>query len=181
MKLAIAIFGLLSLVAAAKWRNERVSREAFLTAYPVLMHPRCLNCHPAGDAPLQGDDSHPHLQSVKRGQDGRGLYALRCANCHQDVNLPGANMPPGNPKWRLPPANMKMVFEGKTPAALARQLKDPEQNGGKSLDQILHHVCEDDLVGWGWQPGDGRTPPPLSRAEFCQKMREWVDNGAAIP
>ena len=31
--------------------DELVSREAFLAAYPVFMHPRCMNCHPAGDLP----------------------------------------------------------------------------------------------------------------------------------
>ena len=36
------------------------------------MHPRCMNCHPSGDVPLQGDDSHLHVQNVKRGDDGQG-------------------------------------------------------------------------------------------------------------
>jgi hypothetical protein len=30
------------------------------------------------------------------------------------MNTPGLNMPPGKPKWHLPPADMKMVFEGKS-------------------------------------------------------------------
>src|SRR5450755_2803568 len=87
------------------------SAKAFLAAYKVLMSPRCMNCHPAGDIPLQGDDSHLHTQGVKRGMDGKGLYALKCANCHQPQNSLGIHMPPGNPNWHLPPANMKMVFQ----------------------------------------------------------------------
>ena len=83
--------------AAPSRRDDAGARAAFLAAYPVFMHPRCMNCHPAGDVPLQGDDSHPHAQNVKRGPDGRGKYALKCANCHQQSNLPGENMPPGNP------------------------------------------------------------------------------------
>src|SRR5258706_10489455 len=47
------------------------SKTAFLEAYKVFMHPRCMNCHPSGDAPLQGDDSHIHLQNVTRGPDGK--------------------------------------------------------------------------------------------------------------
>ena len=78
-------------------QNEPASRAAFLAAYPVFMHPRCMNCHPAGDAPLQGEDSHPHLQNVKRGPDGKGLYALKCGNCHQNQNLAGEGMPPDIP------------------------------------------------------------------------------------
>jgi hypothetical protein len=162
-------------------KDEAASKAAFLEAYKVLMHPRCMNCHPSGDAPLQGDDSHIHVQNVQRGPDGKGKYALKCANCHQYANLPGLNMPPGNPNWHLPPPEMKMVFQGKTPRELARQLKDPNQNGHKTLDDILHHVSEDKLVLGGWDPGDGRTKPPLSHAEFARKMREWIENGAAEP
>src|SRR4051812_25444687 len=60
-------------------RDEAASRAAFLAAYPVLMHPRCMNCHPKGDAPLQGDDSHMHAQNVQRGPEGKGLFAMKCA------------------------------------------------------------------------------------------------------
>jgi cytochrome c5 len=161
--------------------DEAASKAAFLEAYKVLMHQRCMNCHPTGDVPLQGDDSHLHAQNVKRGPDGKGLYAMKCANCHQDANLPGDNLPPGNPNWHLPPQSMRMVFQGKSPGALARQLKDPKLNGGKTLEQILHHVTEDKLVLWGWDPGDGRTLPPLSHDDFAAKMREWIEKGAAEP
>jgi mono/diheme cytochrome c family protein len=149
--------------------------------YKVLMHPRCMNCHPAGDVPLQGDDSHLHPQQVQRGPEGKGKFALKCSSCHQDKNLAGANMPPGNPNWHLPSPKTPLVFQGKTPGELARQLKDPKQNGGKTLEQLYHHVAEDKLVLWGWDPGDGRTKPPLSHAEFARKMREWIDNGAPVP
>jgi mono/diheme cytochrome c family protein len=162
-------------------QEEAASRTAFLQAYAVLMHPRCLNCHPSGDAPLQGDDSHVHAQNVKRGPDGKGLYALKCANCHQLANLPGPNMPPGNPNWHLPPPEMPLIFQGRTPAELARQSKDPKQNGGRTLEQLYQHVATDKLVLGGWNPGDGRTKPPLTHDEFAQKIREWIDKGAAIP
>jgi hypothetical protein len=161
--------------------DDAAGREAFLAAYKVLMHPRCMNCHPAGDAPLQGDDSHAHAQNVKRGPDGKGLYALKCANCHQLANLSGENMPPGNPNWHLPPRDMPLVFQGKSPGELARQLKDPKRNGNKTLEQLLNHIAEDKLVLAGWDPGDGRTKPPLSHAEFLEKMREWIAKGAVPP
>jgi hypothetical protein len=170
-----------SAVKAAGADDLAASKAAFLKAYTVLMHPRCMNCHPSGDAPLQGDDSHIHAQNVLRGPDGKGKYALKCANCHQFANLPGLNMPPGNPNWHLPPPDMKMVFQGKTPRELARQLKDPAQNGHKTLADILHHVTEDKLVLGGWDPGDGRTKPPMSHDEFARAMREWIEKGAAEP
>src|SRR6202171_1782141 len=157
------------------------SRAAFLQVYRVLISPRCQNCHPAGDAPLQGDDSHVHLQNVKRGKDGRGVYGMRCDTCHQTANLPGEHMPPGNPKWGLPPAEHKMVFVGRSPSELCRQLKDPKQNGGRSLQALFEHVAFDDLVGWGWDPGQGRTLPPLSRADTSAQMKTWIEGGAACP
>lgn len=160
--------------------KEKESAEAFKEAYKVLMHPRCMNCHPSGDAPLQGDDSHIHTQNVTRGKDGKGVYAMKCANCHQKENTAGLNMPPGNPNWHLPPANMKMVFQGKTPAQLAAQFKDRKLTG-KTLQEMLHHVEEDKLVLGGWDPGEGRTKPPLSHAEFAAKFREWIEKGAVIP
>src|ERR1700723_2956657 len=108
------------------------SRAAFLRAWTVFDSPRCKNCHPAGDAPLQGDDSHVHLQNVRRGSSGHGVTAMRCETCHQTVNLAGAHIPPGNPKWALPPPEQKMVFVGRSPSKLCKQIKDPKQNGGRS-------------------------------------------------
>lgn len=161
--------------------DTNTSREAFLQVYKVFTSPRCQNCHPAGDAPLQGDDSHVHLQNVKRGKDGHGVYGMRCDTCHQTANLPGEHMPPGSPKWGLPPAEHKMVFVGRSPAELCRQLKDSKQNGGRSLQQLFEHVSSDDLVGWGWNPGEGRALPPLSRADTSAQMKIWIEGRAACP
>lgn len=161
--------------------DDAGARAAFLAVYPVFMHPRCMNCHPKGDQPLQGDDSHIHFQNVQRGPDGKGLFALKCANCHQPKMIPGSGMPPGHPEWHLPPANLPMVFEGKSPTELARQLKDPKQNGGKTLEQIVHHVASDSLVATAWNSGEHRTKPPLTQEQAGKKLREWVEKGAAIP
>ncbi len=161
--------------------DTAASAKAFLEVHKVFTSPRCQNCHPAGDAPLQGDDSHVHLQNVKRGKDGHGVTAMRCETCHQTSNLAGDHMPPGNPKWSLPSPEHKMVFVGRTPAELCRQLKDPKQTGGRSLQQLLEHVADDELVAWGWNPGDGRALPPLSRSDTVAQMKIWIDGGAACP
>ncbi len=157
-----------------------VSINAFKDVYKVLMSPRCMNCHPAGDIPLQGDDSHVHTMLPKRGKDGKGIYAMKCSNCHQPQNTPGLHMPPGDPNWHLPPANMKMVFEDRTPHQLAKQLIDPKQNGNKSMRQLIAHA-DDGLVLAGWNPGEGRTLPPMSHAEFKKAWLTWINNGAYAP
>ncbi len=164
-----------------KSRDAAASRAAFLEVYKVLMHPRCMNCHPKDDAPLQGDDSHVHQQNVQRGEDGKGLYALKCSNCHQEKNTPGLNMPPGGKNWHLPEKKMPLVFEGKSPRELAEQLKDPKRNGGKTMEQMIEHAETEPLVLWGWNPGDGRTKPPISHDEFVKQVKLWIENGAEVP
>jgi mono/diheme cytochrome c family protein len=164
----------------ASKKDPAASRAAFLEVYKVLMSPRCMNCHPSGDRPLQGDDSHVHIMNVKRGDTGKGKYAMKCGACHQDQNVAGLNMPPGNPNWHLPPAKTRMIFQGKSPRDLALQLVDPKQNGGKSMEQLREHA-HDGLVLWGWDPGDGRTKPPLSHEEFARQWQIWIDNGGEAP
>ncbi|MCE7041681.1 hypothetical protein [Dyadobacter sp. CY312] len=156
------------------------SVKAFETVYKVLMSPRCMNCHPAGDIPLQGDDSHLHAMAPKRGVDGKGVYAMKCSNCHQDTNTPGLHTPPGNPDWHLPPAAMKMVFQGKSAHELAKQLVDKKQNGNKDTKKLIEHA-DDGLVLAGWNPGEGRTLPPVSHAEFKKAWLTWIKKGAYAP
>jgi mono/diheme cytochrome c family protein len=156
------------------------SVRAFMDVYKVLMSPRCMNCHPSGDVPLQGDDSHLHTMLPRRGNDGKGVYAMKCSNCHQPTNLEGLNKPPGHPDWHLPPANMKMVFQGRTPNELAKQLVNPKTNGGKTLRQLIEHA-DDGLVKIGWDMGEGRPAPPMSHAEFKKAWITWIEKGAYAP
>ncbi|HVN09956.1 MAG TPA: hypothetical protein VMV61_13340, partial [Patescibacteria group bacterium] len=78
--LATLVAGLLAGVAGARpaARDDAGARAAFAAAAPVFFHPRCMNCHPAGDRPLQGDDSHAHTQNVRRGNLGNGVYGMKC-------------------------------------------------------------------------------------------------------
>jgi len=171
----------ISIVYAQTEGNPSASAQAFLRASQVLMHPRCVNCHPRGDCPLQGDDSHPHSMNVMRGPEGIGKNGLWCSTCHQDRGLPGTHMPPGSPGWQLPPKDMPMVFEGSTPHEICLHLKDPDQNGLRSPDEVLEHVETAPIVLSGWNPGEGRTPVAMSHEEFVKNMKEWVDNGVACP
>jgi hypothetical protein len=156
------------------------SVKAFMKVYKVLMSPRCMNCHPAGDAPLQGDDNKIHTMNVQRGKDGTGFYAEKCSNCHQPTNVPGLHTPPGNPKWQLPPADMKMVFQGKTARQLALQIMNYKQNGHKNKQQLIEHA-RDTLVKAAWNMGEGRTPPPLSYNDFVKSWDTWIKNGGYAP
>lgn len=143
------------------------ARAAFSDAVKVFFSPRCSNCHPAGDAPTQGDAMITHTMNVTRGPDGRGVNELKCATCHQDINLDGDSMPPGAPDWHMPPADHKMAFQGVTAGQLCRNLKDPLQNGGrKSAKDAVQHIAVDPKVLWAWSPGNGRTTPPMTHADL---------------
>ena len=191
LSIIFIVIGLMSFVPQRNFSNRSTSHlyankdsiesvKAFMDVYKVLISPRCMNCHPSGDVPLQGDESRLHAMLPRRGKDGRGVYAMKCANCHQQTNLPGAGKPPGHPDWHLPPSNMKMIFQGRTPGQLAKQLVNPTTNGNKNLQQLLEHA-DDGLVKAGWDPGDGRTQPPLSHKQFKAAWITWIKNGAYAP
>ncbi|GAC1345202.1 MAG: hypothetical protein NVSMB23_21020 [Myxococcales bacterium] len=169
---------------AAPARAAADPAAEFAMVQRVLQHPRCLNCHPAGDRPLQGDDSHVHLQNIQRGEDGRGPKGLSCNACHGAANPPasyGFHAPPGVASgWHLPPRNMRMVFEGRSTHDLCEQLKDPARTGGKDMPAMLAHLSTD-LVLWGWAPGYGRAPVPIPHDRFVAAWASWAAAGAPCP
>lgn len=156
-------------------KKER-SIALFTEAGKVIQHPRCLNCHPAGDRPGQGEDGHPHQPLVVRGVGGFGAIGMQCPTCHMRANFDPGGVP-GHPKWHLAP--LEMAWVGKTLGEICLQIKDPVRNGGMSLAEIVHHMAEDSLVGWAWRPGAGRVPAPGTQEQFGALIRAWVDTGAA--
>jgi hypothetical protein len=150
----------------------------FNEAGKVIQHPRCVNCHPAGNRPLQGEDGHPHQPLVVRGADNFGAIGMRCTTCHGPANFDPGGVP-GDPKWHLAP--IEMAWVGKSLGEICTQIKDKERNGGMSMEELIHHMAEDELVGWGWNPGAGRQPVPGTQKEFGALIKAWVDNGAACP
>ena len=144
----------------------------------MITHPRCVNCHPAGDRPLQGDDGHLHLPAVVRGDGDFGAAGLHCNTCHQASNNDRAGLP-GHPEWHLAP--IEMAWQGHSLGQICAQLKDSERNGGRTLAEIHEHMAEDSLVGWGWQPDAGRTPVPGNQARFGELIKAWIETGAECP
>jgi hypothetical protein len=171
-----------TLRAAAAFASIAEPREravaVFLEMGKVLQHPRCVNCHPAGDRPLQTDSMRPHEPLVVRGADGHGAPGMRCETCHHTTNYDPAGVP-GHPQWHLAP--LAMAWQGKTLTEICEQIKDRTRNGGKTLAQLVHHLGEDSLVGWGWAPGAGRTPAPGTQKQFGALAKAWADAGAHCP
>ncbi len=156
-------------------------KKAFVDVARVLQSPRCQNCHPDGDAPLQTDRGVRHAMNVTRASVEAGML---CSTCHQERNSEAigiAGGPPGAPRWNLPPKETPMVFQRRSLTALCEQLKDPERNGHKDFTALLEHVEHDPLVLWGWQPGGKRTLPPLDHGAFVAAFKTWVASGGACP
>jgi len=165
-------------VAPTPGPMDREGIAAFDRIATVLEGPRCMNCHPRGDRPSQGDDRHIHLMNVQRGANDRGLPAMGCATCHQEHNNDWAGVP-GAPHWRLAPKSMG--WSGLSRGELCRTLLDPTKNGGRDAAALIAHMTTDKLVSWAWHPGTGRTPPQLSMDELKLLLAEWAKAGTPCP
>lgn len=164
-------------------RETAADDDPFTTMMKVLMHQRCVNCHPAGDQPLQGEDSHLHNFGVERGPDNHGVAALRCESCHQSENNDYSGVP-GAPEWSLAPLSMQ--WEGLSRVEIARSMLDPEKNGGRNLEETVKHLTEHELVLWAWEPGidaegNPREKPPVPKEEYIEAVKAWAAAGAVIP
>ena len=157
---------------------KKRSAAYFTELGKVLTSPRCLNCHPAGDRPRQGDAARLHQPPVYRGKDGLGLASMRCGTCHQNANFDPGRVP-GSSVWRLAP--LEMGWEGKTVSEICQQIKDPSRNGNRTLNALIEHIGKDRLVGWAWNPGYGRTPAPGTQKQAGELVEAWVNSGASCP
>ncbi|SCY73601.1 Isoquinoline 1-oxidoreductase subunit [Rhizobium sp. NFACC06-2] len=149
----------------------------FEEAGRVIEHPRCMNCHPRTDRPTQTEAMRPHTPWATRGADGGGVPTLRCSTCHQSENFEASGVP-GNPKWRLAP--IEMAWQGQTLGNICRQLLDPARSH-MTREELLHHMAQDELVGWAWHPGANRKPAPGTQEAFGSLIKAWLDTGAACP
>ena len=73
-----------------------------------------------------------------------------------------------------------MIWEGLTDRQLCELLKDPVQNGHRSVQQIVEHMSTP-LVLWGWHPGEGRAAIPMKQGEFLAEVKQWAAEGAGCP
>ena len=156
--------------------SDLSNEEAFNKMMTVLTHKRCVNCHPSGNAPKQGEESRIHDFGVERG-------SIDCQSCHQVENNDYSGVP-GAPGWSLAPASMK--WEGLSRREIAESILDKERNGGRSHEDLIHHLTEHELVLWGWNPGvnpngEQREPVPVPFKEYKKAVYTWFEKGAMIP
>jgi hypothetical protein len=179
---AVAIVGAaaLTLVFATQLRAQIGGPHPFDPIAAVMQNPRCMNCHPRGDTPGNGETGRPHLMKITRGPDGHGAPGARCSACHRSENSE-FTIVPGAPNWHLAPRSMG--WKGLSKAELCAALKDRNLNGGRDLTALVKHMGTDPdpLVLWGWNPGQGRAPVPIPHAEFVRLLKVWADAGGPCP
>lgn len=176
-------------IAATEVSAETLARETGLAhwakVYDVLSNPRCANCH-------VGDDNRPmwsgpnygvsrkHGMNINAGTSRSGEEHIACSTCHGATNGTLPHAPPGAAaEWRLAPVEFEWF--GKSSREVCEQMRDPARNGGRSANDLAEHVNHDAFVGWGWEPGLGRTPAPLSQAEHEADIRAWGAAGMPCP
>jgi hypothetical protein len=152
------------------------ARALFAEIGKVIQHPRCVNCHPRTDRPLQGEDGAWHQPLVVRGTGGMGAAGMVCITCHNAENFRNV---PGHPRWHLAPA--EMAWEGKSLTEICDQIKDRERNGGKTLAELGEHMANDTLVAYGWRPPAHLEPAPGDQQRFGQLFHAWLEAGAHCP
>lgn len=161
-------------------KDSVASIAAFMEVYKVLKSPRCMNCHPAGEIPLQSDDKPYPYHVSKKGE--RRPWIVR----HEMCQLPPTRKfawrahAPRQPEMGAAAGKHENGFENKMPHELALQVVDYNRNGHKNKEQLLKHA-RDTLVKSGWNMGGGRMPPPLSYAAFLKVWDTWIKTGAYAP
>ena len=73
-----------------------------------------------------------------------------------------------------------MAWQGLSNEEIGESILNTKTNGGKNLEELVHHMTKDTLVLWAWNPGKGRSLPPLSQAQFAKAVKDWAENGAAV-
>ena len=167
-------------------RRAPTGLAAFETVRAVLQHPRCQNCHPAGDAPLQGDDG-PRARAeraarARRARHGRRASARRATARRTRPSSYGAHIPPGVATgWHMPPPEEKMVFVGVRAARAVRADQGPgaqrRQGHGRAA-----HAPRRSARDLGLEPGlRPRAGVHAVAQTFLAAWETWAAAGAPCP
>lgn len=158
---------------------------AWEKAYEVFSHPRCVNCHvpddnrPRWSGPNYGDKPQYHGMNIIADATRMRAAGLPCTTCHRNENAKFPHGAPGAPNWKLAP--VEMVWWEKSSAEVCEQIKDPERNGNRTVEEVADHIGHDELVNWGWAPGPGREPAPHSAEDVVAYLLKWQAAGTPCP
>ncbi|MEL7372414.1 MAG: Isoquinoline 1-oxidoreductase subunit [Myxococcota bacterium] len=153
------------------------ARALFEEVTKVLKHPRCTNCHPSTERPLQGEQGDLHQPLVVRGAGGLGAPGgMLCINCHGSTSF---GRVPGSPGWVLAPA--ALAWEGASTTEICDGLKKHVEARGRSLQDLIAFVTNNSLVAYGFAPAEHLEPAPGSQKQLAKLVAAWVEQGADCP
>ncbi|WP_444898639.1 hypothetical protein [Microbulbifer sp. SSSA003] len=155
---------------------DNTGHQDWETIVEVLLHPRCLNCHQL-ELPLINQGS-PHVPRVERGPENMGMGTMRCSNCHSDQNNPVTGAP-GAPGWAMAPITLN--WSRMSSAQICALLTTPQDNGGRSPEQLMLFMSENPLALWGWNPGGKREPVNIPHGKLVEALKGWIAAGTPCP
>ena len=148
---------------AAGTVTEEQGLQAWSRVYEVASHPRCANCHtgesdrPMWSGPAYGK-TRPHGMNIRAGASRIGAEHLLCSTCHtttSEVKEQANDTAHAAPKvamaWRLAPPEADWF--GRTSRQICEQLRDPKQNGDRTMLELAEHLDHDLILHWAWNPG----------------------------
>jgi hypothetical protein len=144
--------------------------DAFMKLMPVLVHPRCSNCH----GPMTFTDVKPEMVYPSGGAGGPGrmdpgskathpggdINGQDCEDCHTE-----AKFWTSGPEWPIQSASQMCL-----------QMKATRETGRG----FLSHLRDDALIGLAFVGRKGHKdlpaePPPMSREAFIAAAEEWIN------
>ena len=141
----------------------------FEEAGKVMQHPRCVNCHPRGDRPTaeRRDAAARAAGGARRGRPRRAGAALHAPAIATRISIRRAcpAIRNGTSRRRRWPGRASRSARSASRSRIRRA------TAARTSPRIVKHSTERQLVGWGWNPGAGRTPAPGTQAEFGALMQ----------
>ena len=120
-------------------------------------HPRCVNCHPAATGRCRPTRMRPHQPLVVRGADGHGAPALHARPVTTaPISIRRACPAIRNGIWR----RSRWRGRASRSARSASRSRTRRAMAARTSPPLSSISADDTLVGWGWNPGAGRTPAP---------------------
>ena len=131
--------------------------------FPILQHPRCINCHQFGSFRNNGRSFNSH----------RSRYL--CDGCHKPQLI---GLPPG--EWMAPPPTMDYtgLNARQTCELIKRNMGSPYSN-----ERLRHHMLNDLRIRWALEGGmtpDGQRPTVEGGyAAWAEAVQDWAASGMA--
>lgn len=159
--------------------EEQKAVEKFDEMWPVLRHPRCLNCHGAVNPFVEPARGHHGGGKIDRPEDARAALD-KCEECHYVRN------------WDTP--HSIFFFTGRSARQLCMQFKESERDptmfvkhlyndrggtpfietafkGDRGLNDLGQDMVTDANPGRPFQP----EKPPMTHGELVQIGSDWAN------